>query len=65
MDQLVRTMEQTDIRKKEKHAQEIDRLCDRRNITINRTTERHHKKKKETRKIIRRKSRNVLVKTTS
>ena len=50
MDQLIRTMEQIDIKKIKYHAREIDRLCDTRNIIMNRTTELQHKKTKGNKK---------------
>ena len=36
-------MDQLDIKKIKYHAREIDRLCDKKNMIMNRTAERHHK----------------------
>ena len=46
IDLLVRTMEQIDMKKIKYHAQEIDKLCDKRNMMMKKTTERFHKKTK-------------------
>ena len=46
MDQLVREMEHIDIKKIKYHVHEVDKLCNKRNMIINRTAKRHHEKTK-------------------
>ena len=65
MDQLVKTMEKIDLKEIEYYAQEIDKLCDRRNLTMNQTTACHHKKKKGNKKNKKKKTINVVVEIIS